>query len=191
MKRPGLFTALAAATPLCLVLSGPAKSYSTDYTTADPNPSGYTTCAGVNANGSTATWTVGGVISFTSDYMSPPAHYSSGYHNEHEASPTGPGCDYQVVTSGNIQPGMASITGSADIYYTPYLGAPRNQNLFVYILHNLSPNSKYSSRATYPSPPGPYPFCPCPELDDVKDVQYKVTSLQNGTALGKVATPYI
>jgi len=72
MKRPGLFTALAAATPLCLVLSGPAKSYSTDYTTADPNPSGYTTCAGVNANGSTATWTVGGVISFTSDYMSPP-----------------------------------------------------------------------------------------------------------------------
>ena len=62
-----------------------AQGYSSDATTI-PNSSGAVTCTGTNTDGSTATWTVGGAVSYTS---APGAHYQDpsnpynflGYYN--------------------------------------------------------------------------------------------------------------
>lgn len=190
MKHLFSFVAtLAATAALLLALPGTARASIIDSTTADPNPSGYATCNGTNSNGTAATWTVGGSISFTSDYSNPFAHVSpGGYHNIKPAgSPYygsgGSPCEYKTTTSNNILPGCATITSTADIYSTPYGGGSNPpQHLSTATISGPVANRVYDSNGAYLG---------FTELDDVNNVQYKVKSNQSGQLLGQAATPYL
>ena len=186
-----LVAALAATAALLLALPGAARASIVASTTADPNPSGYATCNGTNANGTAATWTVGGHIYFTSDYSNPPAHVSpGGYHNIKPASSGNPydgsggsPCEFKTTTSNDILPGCATITSSADIYSTPYGGGSNPpQHVSTATIAGPVANRVYDSLGAYLG---------FTELDDVNYVQYKVKSSQSGQTLGQAATPYL
>lgn len=167
---------LAATASLLLTLSSTVQA-DHDVVTTIPDPSGAVSCYGKNTDGSPAAWTVGGEIRYTSDYSDPPAHLSpGGYHNTKMT--LGGGCQYQVATSSNIKPGCATITGSMDIYYTPYSGAPTSEPVDSYTIPAPTADGLYTKSS-------PVPFG---DIDDAINTQYKVTSSQNGVELGKAAT---
>jgi len=181
--------ALAATTAMSLLFAGTATAMQVASTTAAPNPSGYATCTGQNSDGSTATWTVGGGIYYTS---APGAHYQDpnngynilGFYNYKPYAPTSNNgaCTYTITTSSNIKPGCANIGGSADIWFNRYPGNQGWQHVSTYAISNPFPNWQFTAND---------PTVTFSEIDDVKQVQYKVTSVQNGQTLGQVATPYL
>lgn len=185
--------ALAATAALLLTLPGTARANST--ATTIPNPSGHLTCTGTNPDGSDAAWTVGGNIYFTSDYSNPPAHLEDGngnylgYHNIKPSINSNPyggtgnaSCTWQIMTLSNVQSGCTRINGSLDLYFTSYSNGKGQQNVILYRVPNPVANSTYNMNSI------PLSFA---ELDDVNNVQYKVTSAQGGPTLGTVATSYL
>jgi hypothetical protein len=184
---------LAATATLALALTASAKADLVASTTAAPNPSGYATCTGTNADGSTATWTVGGKIYFTSDYSNPTAHVSpGGYHNikpgksgnPYDGSGGNP-CIFQVSPSNNTQ-SNTTVQVSMKLTYTPYSGnSPSTQDVDRRAVSGLTGGFTYTFSTSS--------FAP---LLDVKNAQFKVTSDQGtgstpGTTLGTAATPYL
>jgi hypothetical protein len=137
----------------------------------------------------TLVWKMGfSPIYFTSDYSNPTAHVSpGGYHNIKPGHNPYDGlggncCTWTVVTSSNVNSGCASISGSVDMYYTPYSGGSGHQRLASYTFSFPAANTTYGATEF------PFSFT---ELDDVNNVQYKVTSIQAGITRGTVATPYL
>jgi hypothetical protein len=189
---------LAATATLALALTASAKADLVSFTTAAPNPSGYATCTGTNPDGSTATWTVGGNIVFTSDYSNPPAHLFvngqyAGYHHTHPGTSgypySGSTCNYTAVTSSNVKAGCV-IAFLLKITYTPYGGQATKQ-----ILGGQSFHTGQDGSHTY-NPVFPITFA---DVLDSLNVQYKVCSDQLGDGgivdrpsyLGVAATPYL
>jgi hypothetical protein len=188
-----LVTALAATAALLFALLGTARAASVAATTATPNPSGYATCTGTNPDSSTATWTVGGQIYYTSDYNNPPAHLEDGnghvigYHNIHHGSGNpydgmgGSTCEYKVTTSSNVQSGCAQISGNMNLYYTPYSSGSSPEYVGSYTISAPAASTIYITGTSITFT----------DLLDVNNVQYKVTSAQGGSTLGTVATPFL
>lgn len=194
MKHLLSLVAVLAATvalllALLLALPGTARADSVDSTTAAPNPSGFATCSGHNSDNSTATWTVGGRIHFTSEYQNPPAQgVADGFHNVHPGAPSpfdpmgGSICEYQGTTSSDVKTnGCDPIDGDMNLYFTPYTGGGSPEYVGGYAITSPSASTTYvtSSQFTFK------------DILDAKNVQYKVTSEQGMGTLGTVATPYL
>ena len=185
MKHLLSLAALAATVALLLTLPGIVRA-DNDAATTIPDPSGAMSCYGTNSNGSSAAWTVGGEIRYLSDYQNPSTNFMAGYTNIKMINTANRGgCEWQVSTSSNINSGCAQITGTLYIYYTPDSGGSGSNSSpqipGTYAILNPSANILYT-RAT------PFSFA---DIDDVTHAQYKVTSAQNGTELGRAATPYL
>ena len=178
-----LVAALAATAALLLGLPPMAQADISAVTTI-PDPSGAMSCYGKNPDGGAASWTIGGEIRFTSDVSNPSTDYRNGWHNIKQINDPAAnrgGCEYQMTTSSNIQPGCAEISGFMDIYYTPNPGATTSESVGSYSISTPMANQLYTKQT-------PLPFG---ELDNVNNVQYKVTSVQNYIELGKAATSYL
>ena len=179
-----LAAALAATAALFLALPGATHAGSTDATTI-PDPSGYATCNGMNQDGTTATWTVGGSIAYSQDAG---LHYTQGYKNispfDIPYAPYDNGsCFYSVHTSSNIKPGCAAIGVSAVIYYTPYGGNKSlPQGVSDFAISTPNANAIYSSEGA---------ALDFSKLFDVISVQYKAKTTQFGSSVGEASTPYL
>lgn len=185
-----LVATLAATAALLLVLPGTAKADLNDATTAAPNPSGYATCTGTNPDGSTATWTVGGNITFISDTSNPTTDYPNGWHNirpGHSNPYAGQGgnpCIVQLSGSGNIQAATV-VQVTQKLTYTPNGGAPKSVTLDRRSTSGLAGGFTITYSTSTFTP-----------LLNVNNVQYKLTSDQGtgaspGPTLGTAATPYL
>lgn len=166
-------------------MTGTAKAENSAGTSI-PDPSGAASCYGKNPDGSPAAWTIGGEIQYLTDVSNPPTDYPNGWHNikQNDASNPGRGgCQYQMTTSSNLKPGCAAITGDMLIYYTPHDGTGGTPSEYVgsYNIVAPTPNGLYTKSA-------PLSFG---EIDNVNNVQYKVTSVQNGVELAREATTYL
>ncbi len=184
-----LLIALAATAALLLDLTGTARASAVDVTNAAPNSSGFATCTGANSDNSTATWTVGGQIYFTSEYQYPPAMgVAAGFHNIHPGvvgpydTMGGSICEYQVTTSSNVKTdGCDPIDGDMNLYFTPYTGGGSPEYVGGYAISSPSASTTYKTASQFTFN----------EVVDAKNIQYKVTSEQGMGALGTVATPYL
>lgn len=175
MKRLlSLVAALAAATALSLMFAGTAAAQ-LSATTATA------TCTGTNADGTTATWTLGGAIVYTSDYVNDP--YFPTFVNYRESNNgQGAPCSFTLLTSGDIKPNCAGLSGKMFIHYVVYPGYGGTQQLGTYATGvTLVPNHNYGQSG--------FGFS---DLISVNSVQYKVTSLQAGSMTAwEVATSYL
>ena len=149
------------------------------------------TCTGTNPDGTTATWTMNGQIAYNSAYG---AHFSDGngnvlgYQNispnDVFAPPFGGGsCSWSTRTSGDIKPNCAGLTGKVFIKYTVYPGYGGTETLSNWVGGAyVPPNYEYN-------PISGWGFN---ALSDIKNAQYKVTSLQGGSlTTWETATSYL
>lgn len=169
-----LVATLAATATLSLMFAGTAAAQLSAST-----PTG--TCTGTNADGTTATWIMGGTIIYTSDYNNDP--YFPTYVNYRESTGhyNGP-CSFTLTTSGDIKPNCAGLSGKVFLHYIVHPGYGGTQTLVTYATgETLLPNYAYGR--------GGIGFS---DLLYVNSVQYKVTSLQAGSmTTWEAATSYL
>lgn len=174
MKHLLSFVAALAATAALTLTSG---GMATAQNTASSGPF---TCTGTNADGTTATWSLGGAVVYTVDYGNPYSHFPN-YLNYRPRGDNN-ACGFTLDTSSDIGFNCAGLSGDIYMHYVVYPGYGGTQQIAHYTTgETLLPNHDYSRHD--------FTFS---NVLDANSVQYKVTSLQAGSMTEWVAaTSYL
>lgn len=139
------------------------------------SPSGSGTCTGVNQDGTAATWTHSGSITYVASMS---RHY--GYANYADSPNGNPDADRagdtwvaRVSTSSDVKSDCPAIDLVAKLTYTPYGSSTTSKILLTFSIGTdalIGPNLDYKLSGKFGS------------LSDVKDVQYKVVTRQTSVA---------
>ncbi|HET6385116.1 MAG TPA: hypothetical protein VFJ58_17125 [Armatimonadota bacterium] len=175
--------ALACVVAIALNFVAPraARAQSISYTDYNA-PSGFVTCNGVNADGTTATWTAGGSIEYIKDTGSEFGFYDyQGSANLNvDPNPKSYSVEARIYTSGNLEANCPRIDGSLKLNYYSY---PMQANQVVIAGYYWDDPDANDNRQL------PYSFA---TLTNAVDVIYIVTSGQSSKGTSWYAqTPYL
>jgi hypothetical protein len=170
---------------LVLTASHAARACSIAYTTI-PDASGFVLCSGMNSDGTSMTWKVGGSITYRS-FMG--THWQQGYKNVltcPDGNPNiinsgerGNSVEGRLLIGSSVKPGIV-LHLKLKLTWTQYPGTAQAANLAEADFTSPTAGSTIQIAVNFS------------DLSDVKDVQYKCVSWQVGRdATWTASTPYL